>query len=125
MTKVKFAAAVFILALITLTTISSETKASYKDTFAELMNEHYGNVCRVKIEGTFTKTIRVDWTENTSMLHTIKVFSEIGEAKDSLYQDGVRYFKFPNDAGTYNIIDWKTGEKKSNTERAPYYFPGD
>jgi len=40
-----------------------------------------------------------------------------------LAADGVRYFKFPNDAGGYNIIDWKTGEKRSVDEKAPYYFP--
>lgn len=35
---------------------------------------------------------------------------------------GIRYLKFPNDARGYNIIDWKTGEKTSIKERAPYYF---
>lgn len=48
--------------------------------------------------------------------------AEIGTLKPQLYESGVRYLQFPNDAGTYNIIDWKTGEKTSNSERAPYHF---
>lgn len=97
--------------------------AGYRDDFVDLLNLYYGNVCKVRIEGMFTKTIRVDWTSETVMLHTMKIFAEIGEAKEQLYQDGVRYFKFPNDTGTYNIIDWKTGEKKHNSDRARYFFP--
>ena len=50
------------------------------------------------------------------------VFAAVGNAKDALYVGGVRYFKFPNDAGGYNVIDWKTGEKTSVSEGAPYYL---
>jgi hypothetical protein len=52
----------------------------------------------------------------------MKVLAEIGSVKSALYDDGVRYLKFPNDAGGYNVIDWKTGEKTSADERAPYFF---
>jgi hypothetical protein len=96
--------------------------AGYKEVFVELMNQHYGGICEVKQEGLFKNTMRVDWKSETVMLHVIKVMGEVGEAKEDLYKDGIRYFKFPNDMGGYNIIDWKTGEKKSVSERAPYYF---
>jgi hypothetical protein len=108
---------------IALLTWSSPSMASFKDDFVTLMNIEYGRVCEVDIEGWLSKTIRVDWTSETVVLHTMKVFAEIGDARDLLYSDGVRYFKFPNDAGGYNIIDWKTGEKRSIDERAVYYFP--
>jgi hypothetical protein len=68
------------------------------------------------------KTLKVDWTSSTKLLHALQVFAAIGNAKDTLYARGVRYFKFPNDAGGYNVIDWKTGEKTSVNERAPYYL---
>ena len=101
---------------------ASDAQAGYKENFVELLALYYGKVCEAKIEGIFTKTLRIDWTSETVLLHTMKVFSEIGEAKEDLYIDGVRCFKFPNDAGGYNIIDWKTGEMKSVNERAPYFF---
>ncbi|MBC8366710.1 hypothetical protein H8E52_04795 [bacterium] len=97
--------------------------ADIKGDFVALMNIEYGRVCEVKIEGWVTKTIKVDWTSETVLFHTMRVFAEIGDAKELLYADGVRYFKFPNDAGGYNIIDWKTGEKRSVDESAPYFFP--
>ncbi len=102
---------------------ATPARADFKDNFVTLMNIEYGRVCEVKIEGWVTKTIRVDWTSETVLFHTMKVFAEIGDAKELLYADGVRYFKFPNDLGGYNIIDWKTGEKRSVNESAPYYFP--
>jgi hypothetical protein len=46
----------------------------------------------------------------------------IGQSKETLYSKGIRYLKFPNDSGGYNVIDWKTGEKSSVDERARYYF---
>ena len=115
---------VAVLVVLILGFSSVGARAGFKQDFADLMNLYYGKVCHVSIEGVFTKTIRVDWTSETVVLHTIKVFAEISDAKERLYRDGVRYFKFLNDAGTYNIIDWKTGEKKSNSERARYYFSG-
>jgi hypothetical protein len=96
--------------------------AGYRDTFVQLLEAYYGAVCTVKIEGWRNKTLRVDWTGATVKLHAIKVLAEIGEAKEELYEDGIRYLKFPNDSGGYNVIDWKTGEIKSIDERAPYYF---
>ena len=122
MNATKTIAAFCLFAVLFISVVSTPVHASFKDDFVDLMNAYYGNVCRVKIEGVFTKTIRVDWTSQTVMLHTIKIFAEIGDAKDKLYSDGVRYFKFPNDAGTYNVIDWKTGEKKLDHDRALYYF---
>ena len=112
---------VWSLVLVVFTGVSH---AGFKDDFVEVLNLYYGNVCEAKIEGVINKTLRVDWTSETVMLHTMKVFAEIGDAKDELYRDGVRYFKFPNDVGGYNIIDWKTGSKRSVDERAKYYFSG-
>jgi hypothetical protein len=79
-------------------------------------------VCKAELSGWFSKTLKIDWTAQTNKLHAMKVFAEIGSVKDKLYEDGVRYFQFPNDAGTYNAIDWKTGVKSSVTEKAPYHF---
>lgn len=53
----------------------------------------------------------------------ITVMAAIGESKEAIYEKGIRYLKFPNDTGGYNVIDWKTGDKSSINESAPYYFP--
>ncbi len=86
------------------------------------MDEKYGNVCKIETSGIFSRTLKVDWTKNTNKLYMIKVFAEIGEAKNRLYEEGVRYFQFPNNLCRYNVIDWKTGEKESISDRAPYCF---
>jgi hypothetical protein len=39
----------------------------------------------------------------------------------TLYSKGIRYLKFPNDSGGYNIIDWKTGDKSSVDEWAHHF----
>lgn len=95
---------------------------NFADTFVVVMNNMYGNVCRAELNGLFSKTLKVDWTVNTQKIHAIKVIAEVGDAKLRLYEDGVRYFQFPNDSGTYNVIDWKTGDKRSTSEHARYYF---
>lgn len=92
------------------------------DSIVTLINAMYGKVCHAEISGIFSKTLKLDWTANTKKIHFIKIMAEIAGVKAQLYESGVRYLQFPNDAGTYNIIDWKTGEKTSNSERAPYYF---
>lgn len=92
------------------------------DKAAEIINSQFGQVCEAKAEGLFSDTLRLDWTARTTKLHTITVMAAIGSAKETLYSKGIRYLKFPNDAGGYNVIDWKTGEKTSTNERAPYYF---
>jgi len=92
------------------------------DTVEFLLNKMYGRVCHAKVKGWFTKTLIIDWTSETNKLTAIRVLAEIGGLKKDLFRNGVRYFQFPNDAGTYNIIDWKTGEKRSISDRAPYYF---
>jgi hypothetical protein len=87
------------------------------------INGAYGNVCHAEVTGFFSKTLKIDWTSNTNKFHAIKVMAEIGSVKEKLYEDGVRYFQFPNDAGTYNVVDWKTGDKESISDTARYYFP--
>ncbi|MBR1151201.1 hypothetical protein [Bradyrhizobium sp. JYMT SZCCT0428] len=91
---------------------------------ADLINSQFGRVCDAKVEGIFSNTLRLDWTAETKKLNVIVVMAAVGNAKESIYSKGIRYLKFPNDAGGYNIIDWKTGEKSSIEERAPYYFRG-
>ena len=55
-------------------------------------------------------------------MNAIVVLAAIGKTKPTMYDAGIRYLKFPNDGGGYNILDWKTGEKTSISDRAPYYF---
>jgi hypothetical protein len=89
---------------------------------AEIFNSQFGRVCEAKVEGIFSNTLRLDWTAATTKLNVITVMAAIGQSKETLYSKGIRYLKFPNDAGGYNIIDWKTGEKSSVDERAQYHF---
>jgi hypothetical protein len=89
---------------------------------AEIVNSQFGRVCEAKVEGIFSNTLRLDWTAATTKLNVITVMAAIGQSKETLYSKGIRYLKFPNDAGGYNIIDWKTGEKSSVDERARYHF---
>jgi hypothetical protein len=67
-------------------------------------------------------TLKIDWTSRATKLNAAMVLAAVGTVKETLYKDGVRYFKFPNNEGGYNIVDWKTGEKASVSERAPYFF---
>ncbi|WP_194469048.1 hypothetical protein [Bradyrhizobium sp. CCBAU 51753] len=90
---------------------------------ADIINEQFGRICRAKTEGWFSKTLRLDWTSETKIFHAMTVLAAIGESKEKIYEAGIRYLKFPNDAGGYNVIDWKTGDKSSTSENAPYYFP--
>ncbi len=94
----------------------------FSSAFVTALNGLYGNVCHAELNGFFSKTLKIDWTGNTMKIHAIKIIAEVGDSKNKLYEDGVRYFQFPNDAGTYNVIDWKTGEKNSISDRALYYF---
>jgi hypothetical protein len=96
--------------------------AGYTEAFLLLMNKYYGNICKIEVHGIFSRTLKVDWTPNTNKLYALKVVAEIGDAKILLYEEGVRYFQFPNNLCRYNVIDWKTGEKESISDRAPYCF---
>ncbi|HVY55422.1 MAG TPA: hypothetical protein VHC46_06665 [Thermodesulfobacteriota bacterium] len=115
-------AAIFILFMVNFSVCMDDAKAGDADNVVSLLNTMYGNVCKAEVTGWFTKTLKIDWTPNTRKIDAIKVLAEIGTVKDILYKDGVRYLQFPNGVGTYNIIDWETGEKKSISDRAPYYF---
>jgi hypothetical protein len=89
----------------------------------EVLNIEYGRVAASSVEGWHSDTLRLEWTAQTKKLNAVQVMAAVGMVKGTLYNNGIRYFKFPNDTGGYNIIDWKTGEKKSSSERARYYFP--
>jgi hypothetical protein len=102
---------------------ASSPISSSSQRIVDVINDQFGGVCVAKLEGFFSNTLRLDWTASTTKLHTITIFAAIGSTKETLYESGIRYLKFPNDAGGYNIIDWKTGEKSSVSERARYYFP--
>ena len=97
-------------------------RAGVAENIVKVINEQYGSVCSAELSGVFSKTLKVDWTSRTVKIQALKILSEIGSVKERLYSDGVRYFQFPNSSGTYNVIDWKTGEKKAVSDRAPYYF---
>ncbi len=87
---------------------------------ADIISSQFGGVCIAKIEG--SDTLRIDWTGATRKIDSIAVIAAVGKSKETIYAAGIRYFKFPNNAGSYNIIDWKTGEKTYTPERAQYYF---
>lgn len=92
------------------------------ENIVSIINMQYGAVCKAELSGFISKTLKLDWTHRTVKIQAIKILSEIGSVKEKLYSDGVRYFQFPNSSGTYNVIDWKTGDKKSISERSTYYF---
>jgi hypothetical protein len=96
--------------------------AGYADNIVNAINSQYGTVCKAELKGFISKTLKIDWTSRTVKIQAIKIIAEIGSVKEKLYSDGVRYFQFPNDSGTYNVIDWKTGEKTSISDRATYHF---
>lgn len=98
------------------------TSTGYAEAVAAVLNRYYGEVCHAEVSGFFRRTLKIDWTRNTNKFASIKVFAEVGNVRARLYEDGVRYFQFPNNVCTYNVIDWKTGEKKSISDRAPYCF---
>jgi hypothetical protein len=102
--------------------VSASAYAGDADVIVTILNKEYGAICKAELKGFLTKTLKVDWTPNTKKLQAVKVLSDIGSLKDKLYKDDVRYFQFPNDNGTYNVVDWKTGEKKSIKDKAPYFF---
>ena len=100
----------------------SLSSVGYAEAAATVINIQLGNICQAEVSGIFSKTLKIDWTANTTKLTAAMVLGEVGRMKEKLYEDGVRYFQFPNDGGTYNVIDWKTGEKESISDRAPYSF---
>jgi hypothetical protein len=90
--------------------------------WVDTMNQQQGDWCRLELSGWFGKTLKLDWTERTTSAQALGALAGIGSIKEILYANGVRYFQYPNDAGTYNVVDWKTGDRTSISERAPYYF---
>ena len=88
----------------------------------EVINREFGRVCGASLSGWWWKTLKLDWTAETKPIHVNVVLAAITKIKEGLYRGGIRYLQFPNDAGTYNVIDWQTGQTTSNNERAPYYF---
>lgn len=89
--------------------------------FVQFLNREYGRVCRASLKGWWNRALKIDWTSETKVFNSMLVLALVGKAKEGLAASGVRYFKFPNDGGTYNVVDWHTGDKWSNDERAPYY----
>lgn len=113
----------FVVCIAQFVAFNNTAQAGNADNVVLLLNTQYGSVCKAELKGWITKTLKIDWTSNTKKLHAIKVLAEIGTVKEILYKDGVRYLQFPNDIGTYNVIDWKTGEKKTISKKTRYYFP--
>ena len=75
-TRKQVSAAALVLFMF-LTISITDAHAGYKENFVKILNLYYGNVCEAKIEGFFTKTLRIDWTSETVLLHTIKVFGDV------------------------------------------------
>lgn len=111
-----------VFAFVPFTFVPQIALANVSESIVTLLNSQYGAICSAKLEGWFSKTLVLNWTARTNKLGAAKVLAEISTVKAKLYEDGVRYLKFPNDSGGYNIIDWKTGEKTSVSEKAPFYF---
>jgi hypothetical protein len=111
-----------ILVLIGLIFVYFSSGGTDKSKIAGIINSQFGAVCQAKVEGTFSDTLRVDWKGATTKINALAVMAAIGKSKEAFYSKGIRYFKYPNESGTYNVIDWKTGDKSSISERAPYYF---
>lgn len=114
-------ALIVIIALVVLYNLFSGN--SKGERIVAVLNSQFSTICDAKLEGLFSDTLRLDWTASTRKLDSITVMAAIGGAKSNIYDSGIRYLKFPNDAGGYNVIDWKTGEKSSVNEKSKYYFP--
>jgi tetratricopeptide (TPR) repeat protein len=118
------AVCVFICGFLGVSGLNTPSEAADADAIVRAIDAQCGSVCNASLEGWLwsSKTLKIDWTASTTKLHALKILAEVADVKSQLYDAGVRYFKFPNDTGGYNIIDWKTGEKTSVSERAPYSF---
>src|SRR5450759_2694967 len=99
---------------------SVPSPAADAGTIVQFLNTQYGAISNLTLEG--SDTLKVDWTSDAKLINKVQVFAAIGNAKTLLYSAGIRYLKFPNSTGGYNIIDWATGTKTSINEHAPYYF---
>lgn len=95
---------------------------SYASLFVSATNVSAGQYCHAEIRGFWGSTLRISWTPRTNKLMAMQVLALVGEHKEELYNDGIRYFQFPNNIGGYNEIDWKTGEKRSISDQAIYFF---
>lgn len=98
------------------------TAPSYANLFVSATNVSAGQYCHAEIRGFWGSTLRISWTPRTNKLMAMQVLALVGEHKAELYNDGIRYFQFPNNIGGYNEIDWKTGEKRSISDPAIYFF---
>ena len=92
------------------------------DDAVALLKQFYGHVCRPRVKQLSGKTLVIDWTSQTKIPDSVQVLAEINNMKTALYQGGIQYFQFPNNAGTYNVIDFETGVEKTITDRAQFYF---
>lgn len=81
-----------------------------------------GDHCHGEISGIFDLTLRLDWTSRTREDHVKNIFAKVMAERKKLYEDGVRYLEYPNEAGTYNVIDFKTGAKTAINEKALPWF---
>lgn len=81
-----------------------------------------GNHCHGEISGIFELTLRIDWTSRTAAHNVKNVINRIMAERKRLSEDGVRYFEYPNHAGTYNVLDFKTGKQTAiNDEALPWF----
>ncbi len=81
-----------------------------------------GDHCHGEISGIFDLTLRIDWTSRTREDHVKNIIAKVTAERKRLYEDGVRYFEYPNNAGTYNVVDFKTGARTATNEKALPWF---
>lgn len=81
-----------------------------------------GNHCHGEISGIFDLTLRLDWTSRTQPQHVKNILIKVMTDRKKLISDGVRYLEYPNNAGTYNVIDFKTGKRSATDEKALPWF---
>jgi uncharacterized protein (DUF433 family) len=85
------------------------------------LNASHREYCQAELTGWSGKTLKIDWSIRSKRLQKEEILSEIDRAKTRLLRGGVRYLQVPNDVGTYDLVDWKTGRKKSIDQKAfPY-----
>jgi hypothetical protein len=118
-TKAK-AAGVWGLVLIAALTLRPGDSGVANDLVADLNKS--GNHCHGEISGIFDLTLRIDWTSRTGENHVKTILAKIMAERKKLYEDGVRYLEYPNNAGTYNVIDFKTGARTAINQKALPWF---
>jgi hypothetical protein len=98
------------------------TSFKQKAVVVDVLSSHFSAVSETRLEGWLADTIRIDWRPAATRLDVILIMDTIEKSKPMMYDAGIRYFKYPNSYGTYDVVDWKTGRKTITDEEAKKYF---